>query len=132
MAAMSAVMLLRILVSVYFAFSSADKQAKPGQTVILPCKTADSQPALAVEWRRSDLESEYVLLFRDDRTDAGNQHPSYKNRTDLQDRQMKNGDVSLVLKNVTTNDTGTYECKVQNEESRRIKLIVQVDVPPSP
>ncbi|XP_047216149.1 coxsackievirus and adenovirus receptor homolog [Girardinichthys multiradiatus] len=43
---------------------------------------------------------------------------------------MKNGNVSLVLKNVTTNDTGTYECRIQNEGGRDTKLINLDVVPP--
>ncbi|MEQ2293902.1 hypothetical protein AMECASPLE_038158 [Ameca splendens] len=106
--------------------------AEPGQNITLPCRAADNKPAIAVEWRRTGLGKEYVLLYRDGRIDPGNQHPSYKNRVDLQDRQMKDGDVSLVLKNLTTNDTGAYECRVQNEGSLDTKLLrtIQLDVPP--
>ncbi|MEQ2238996.1 hypothetical protein ILYODFUR_039211 [Ilyodon furcidens] len=45
---------------------------------------------------------------------------------------MMEGNVSLVLKNVTTNDTGAYECRVQNEGSLETKLLrtIQLDVPP--
>ncbi|CAI5659981.1 unnamed protein product [Oreochromis niloticus] len=43
---------------------------------------------------------------------ADNQHPSFKNWVDLQDRQMKDGDVSLILNNVTINDAGTYKCRL--------------------
>ncbi|MED6240401.1 hypothetical protein ATANTOWER_020530 [Ataeniobius toweri] len=43
---------------------------------------------------------------------------------------MKNGNVSLVLKNVTTNDTGTYECRIQNEGGRNTNLINLDVVPP--
>ncbi|MED6282351.1 hypothetical protein CHARACLAT_031156 [Characodon lateralis] len=106
--------------------------AEPGQNITLPCRAADNKSAIAVEWRRTDLGKEYVLLFRDGRIDPGNQHQSYKNRVDLQDRQMKDGDMSLVLKNLTTNDTGEYECRVQNEGSHDTKLLrtIQLDVPP--
>uniref|UniRef100_A0A3P9NAX5 Ig-like domain-containing protein n=1 Tax=Poecilia reticulata TaxID=8081 RepID=A0A3P9NAX5_POERE len=90
---------------------------EPGQDAILPCEAPDSKAVIVVEWRKTDLGQEYVLQYRDEQMDPFFQHPSFRNRVDLQDRQMKAGDVSLVLKNVTTNDTGTYQCRVQNEGS---------------
>ncbi|XP_038164525.1 programmed cell death 1 ligand 1-like isoform X2 [Cyprinodon tularosa] len=95
---------------------SADQihiQAEPGQTVILPCRAPDSNsPVTAVEWSRPDLEPEHVLLYNEDYSYPENQHPSFKNRVDLQDRRMKDGDASLILKDVRTEDSGTYECSV--------------------
>ncbi|XP_076734738.1 polymeric immunoglobulin receptor-like isoform X2 [Maylandia zebra] len=86
--------------------------AKPGQDVTLTCRTPNNNNNTSVEWRRTDLESEYVLLYQHGHVDPSNQHPSFKNRVDLQDRQMKDGDVSLILRNVTINDTEIYECLV--------------------
>ncbi|MEQ2248844.1 hypothetical protein ILYODFUR_023203 [Ilyodon furcidens] len=95
---------------------SADQiniKAEPGQTVTLPCGAPDNNsPVTAVEWSRPDLEPQHVLLYQEDFSYPENQHPSFKNRVDLQDRQMKDGDVSLVLKNVRTEDSGIYECSV--------------------
>ncbi|XP_025760952.1 programmed cell death 1 ligand 1-like [Oreochromis niloticus] len=94
-------------------FVSADQKtitAKSGQNVILTCRAPNN--ILVVEWSRADLGDEYVFVFRDGQFDPVNQHPSFKNRVDLQDRQMKDGDVSLILKDVTTSDAGTYECRV--------------------
>ncbi|XP_035771377.1 polymeric immunoglobulin receptor-like [Neolamprologus brichardi] len=88
--------------------------AKPGQkSVTLPCRAPNNSSSISVvEWSRTDLQDEYVLLYRDDLFDPTNQDPSFKNRVDLQDRQMKDGDVSLILKDVTINDNGTYVCQV--------------------
>uniref|UniRef100_A0A3B5LKZ0 Ig-like domain-containing protein n=1 Tax=Xiphophorus couchianus TaxID=32473 RepID=A0A3B5LKZ0_9TELE len=98
-------------------------RGEPGQSITLPCSSAASSSVIAVQWRRTDLGSEYVLLFRDGQFDVGNQNPSYQNRVDLVDQQMKDGNVSLVLKNLTTNDTGLYQCQVQNEGSLDTELI---------
>ncbi|XP_054881713.1 sodium channel subunit beta-4-like [Poeciliopsis prolifica] len=107
--------------------------AVPGQKVSLPCRLPNNKPAVVVQWTRPDLEPEYVLLFRDEQLDPENQHPSFRNRVDLQDRRMEDGDVSLLLSDVKTSDTGKYECRVlQREESKKMKLIqiVYLDVAP--
>ncbi|XP_019210070.1 uncharacterized protein LOC109199189 [Oreochromis niloticus] len=107
----------------FVLFVSADQKnitAESGQDVTLTCR-APNNNIRAVEWSRADLRDEYVLLYRDGRFEPDDQHQSFKNRVDLQDRQMKDGDVSLILMNVTINDTGTYECGVVQKEG--LKLI---------
>uniref|UniRef100_A0AAZ1XP16 Ig-like domain-containing protein n=1 Tax=Oreochromis aureus TaxID=47969 RepID=A0AAZ1XP16_OREAU len=95
--------------------------AESGQDVTLTCR-APNNNIMVVEWSRADLGDEYVLLYRDDHLHSDNQHPSFKNRVDL---QMKDGDVSLILKDVTINDTGTYECRVQRQRES-LSLITSV------
>ncbi|CAI5660035.1 unnamed protein product [Oreochromis niloticus] len=115
MSAVTASLCSTLLFVGVFMFVSADQKiitAEPGQNVTLPCRAPNNSSSITgVEWSRADLGDEYVLLYRDDQLDPTNQHPSYKNRVDLQDRQMKDGDVSLILKDVMINDAGTYECE---------------------
>ncbi|MEQ2230734.1 hypothetical protein ILYODFUR_032372 [Ilyodon furcidens] len=128
------------LVSVLIIFISpvstdqSNITAEAGHDIILPCRAPDSKPVIAVRWTRTDLGSDYVLLYRNYQISLENQLLSYKNRVDLQEGQMKDGDVSLVLKNVTTDDRGTYECRVFQTEtnSRTTILIINLDVRPPP
>ncbi|XP_078101632.1 butyrophilin-like protein 2 isoform X3 [Sander vitreus] len=94
----------------------------PGDDVILPCQAADSS-IRAVEWTRPDLEPDTVLLYRDGRLTPDDQHPSFKDRVELVDRDLKDGDVSLILKNVSSIDVGTYECRVKTGDTDQIRLI---------
>uniref|UniRef100_A0A668V198 Ig-like domain-containing protein n=1 Tax=Oreochromis aureus TaxID=47969 RepID=A0A668V198_OREAU len=89
--------------------------AESGQNVTLPCR-----------WSRADFEPKHVLVYRGENFVPDEQHPSFKDRVDLQDRQMKDGDVSLILKDVTINDTGTYECRVLMGETRSWKSISSI------
>ncbi|CAI5660183.1 unnamed protein product [Oreochromis niloticus] len=126
MPALTSASLCCTLISVCFLFISADQKnikAVPGQTVTLPCEAPKHTHIIVVKWSRCDLDTEYVLLYQDEQFDPENQHPSFKNRVDLQDRQMKDGDVSLILKDVTINDTGTYKCHVVQTKTNQGKRV---------
>ncbi|CAI5660416.1 unnamed protein product [Oreochromis niloticus] len=115
----------KVLLILSLVLASTDQKmitAESGQNVTLTCR-APNNNILVVKWSRADLKEEYVLLYRDEQFVPDDQHPSFKNRVDLQDRQMKDGDVSLILKNVTINDTGTYKCLVVHREGDNLKPI---------
>ncbi|XP_006808399.1 nectin-4-like [Neolamprologus brichardi] len=109
--------------SVLRSNASKDKinaTAESGQDVNLTCRAPGKDNAIiVVEWSRADLGTKYISLYRGRKFVPDHQHPSFKDRVDLQDRQMKDGDFSVILKNVTTADSGTYECRVETKTNRR-------------
>ncbi|XP_051800462.1 uncharacterized protein LOC110969531 isoform X2 [Acanthochromis polyacanthus] len=105
--------------------------AKLGQTAILPCKAPNNKTIKGVEWKRPDQNQGYVLLYRDGKFLSEFQHPSCENRVDLQDKEMKDGDVSLVLKDVTMEDRGRYECRVLQKGENKPASIIDLEVHPS-
>ncbi|CAI5678493.1 unnamed protein product [Oreochromis niloticus] len=114
----------------FVLFVSADQKnitAESGQDVTLTCRAPNNNINI-VEWSRADLGDKHVFLYRDEQFDPEGQHPSFKNRVDLQDRQMKDGDVSLILKDVTTADNGAYECRVLMGEIHLLKLINSINL----
>uniref|UniRef100_A0A3Q0QTQ7 Ig-like domain-containing protein n=1 Tax=Amphilophus citrinellus TaxID=61819 RepID=A0A3Q0QTQ7_AMPCI len=98
--------------------------AESGQNVTLTCRGPNNNIHI-VEWSKADLGKQCVLMQRDGHFVPDYQHPSFKNRVDLQDRQMKDGDVSVILKNVTINDGGTYECRVKTGAKRRSRALLK-------
>ncbi|XP_026179803.1 V-set domain containing T-cell activation inhibitor 1-like isoform X2 [Mastacembelus armatus] len=95
-----------------------DITAEPGQTVTLTCRAPSSSEIRTLEWTRPDLDPKYVFVYWNNQPDPVNQHPSFKERVELKDSQMKDGDVSVTLKDVTFTDTGTYECRVFQGQSK--------------
>ncbi|XP_059210950.1 coxsackievirus and adenovirus receptor homolog [Centropristis striata] len=88
-------------------------RAKPGGDVVLPCQAGLGGAITLLEWRRPDLKArEYVFFYREERAYPNYQLPSVRGRVEPREPGMKNGDVSVVLKDVSVNDTGTYECRV--------------------
>ncbi|XP_013763456.1 uncharacterized protein LOC102208411 [Pundamilia nyererei] len=125
MSAVTSASICWTLLSVCLSFVSAVEEVilgQTGMTIALPCQVpSNNNPIVAVEWSRRDLEPEYVLFYRDNKLVPDYQHPSFKNRVDLQDRQMKGGDVSLILMDLTTDDAGAYECYVVQKGANHSK-----------
>ncbi|XP_067380755.1 myelin-oligodendrocyte glycoprotein-like [Channa argus] len=106
--------LLLLCISPVFVFVVQNITAREGENVSLPCSALQNSDIIVIEWsRRFQNFSHVVFLHRDGWFDPWNQHPSYKNRVELKDEQMKDGNMSLILKNVIISDTGTYDCLIQ-------------------
>ncbi|CAK6984848.1 titin-like%2C partial, partial [Scomber scombrus] len=116
----------QIKLIVYLKVKDLPITAQPGQTVTLPCR-APNVTIAAVEWIRSDLEKR-VYFKSDGHLNTADQDPSYVNRVQLEDDEMKNGELSLILKNVNSNDGGTYVCRYVEKTGRRRKRSDQMKV----
>ncbi|GLD71253.1 coxsackievirus and adenovirus receptor homolog [Lates japonicus] len=92
---------------------STEKTVKPGEDVLLHCQGPRDDTIIMLRWSKPDLKSKlYVFYFKDNRSYEKYQHPSFHGRVELRDPEMKNGDASVILKNVNINDAGRYKCYV--------------------
>uniref|UniRef100_A0A3Q1I9H6 Ig-like domain-containing protein n=1 Tax=Anabas testudineus TaxID=64144 RepID=A0A3Q1I9H6_ANATE len=92
---------------------SQEVTVKPGENATLDCVGSSQAPIEVLKWVKPDLKSDhYVLFYRDENIQESYQHPLYVDRVKLRDPEMKDGDVSVIVKSVTINDTGIYECEV--------------------
>ncbi|XP_030581218.1 sodium channel subunit beta-3-like [Archocentrus centrarchus] len=90
-----------------------DVQVKLGEDVTLQCQISKHETISVLKWSRPDLNTDgYVYFYRNRRSYQNYQHPSFHGRVKLRNPEMKDGDFSLILKNVTFNDAGIYECHI--------------------
>ncbi|KAL3050961.1 hypothetical protein OYC64_001276 [Pagothenia borchgrevinki] len=98
-------------------------KAKPGEDVTLHCNTSTDAAITVLEWKRPELK-QYVFYYRDNKPMESFQNPLYRGRVELNNPEMKNGHFTVLLKNVNTNDTGTYKCRVISLSNNRRKRSV--------
>ncbi|XP_034059052.1 uncharacterized protein LOC117537791 [Gymnodraco acuticeps] len=110
------------------AGESLGENATSGENVTLRCNSSTDAAITKVEWSRPELE-DYVFYFSDNRLIESIQDPRYRGRVELEDPKMKNGNASVLLKNVSINDTGTYHCWVitlsNNRRKRNVRELVR-------
>ncbi|KAJ8261426.1 hypothetical protein COCON_G00171490 [Conger conger] len=87
-----------------------------GASVTLPCSVDTPIPLheLEVQWMR-DSES-LVHLFLEGESRPESQSPAYSGRAEFFTEEISKGNFSLLLRNVTTEDRGMYQCVVHTEE----------------
>ncbi|XP_030608942.1 myelin-oligodendrocyte glycoprotein-like isoform X3 [Archocentrus centrarchus] len=113
--------------------------AAPGDDVILPCHLEPmfDVRGLTVEWSQPDLKPdpsdrlsrvEYVHLYRDRKEVPDMKLASYFRRTELFMDDLKHGNISLKILNVSEEDSGRYRCFIPKLRSRVKAAIVQLVV----
>nr|XP_055038302.1 butyrophilin subfamily 3 member A2-like [Misgurnus anguillicaudatus] len=93
--------------------SSGPLEVPLGGSVVLPCSVHSLLPLkdLKVEWRRSDSQT-LIHLYQDGDIRPDAQHQDYHDRARFFTEDIKHGNFSLLLKNLTAEDEGQYTCKV--------------------
>ncbi|KAM4713898.1 uncharacterized protein FYW61_019026 [Anableps anableps] len=78
-----------------------------GRSVTLPCRAPSmADPIKYLEWSRTDQKMSYIILYRDQHFYPDFQDRAFRDRAALLDKEMKEGEVSLLLKNATAADSG--------------------------
>ncbi|KAL3050932.1 hypothetical protein OYC64_001247 [Pagothenia borchgrevinki] len=101
-------------------------EEKSGENVLLRCSSSTDAAITKLEWKRPELKDDYVFFFKDNKLFDKYQIPRYRGRVQLSDPEMKNGDASVLLKNVNIDDSGTYQCWVITHSNNRRKRDLRV------
>lgn len=99
-----------------------------GQSCELPCKAPPGKDVTVLRWCRQERSSPYIFLYRNDKVEHEGQDPCFSNRINLNESKFLSGDLSLVLKNVSFEDSGTYTCLFLTEDHTRKVVTIHLTV----
>ncbi|XP_051800552.1 coxsackievirus and adenovirus receptor homolog [Acanthochromis polyacanthus] len=94
----------------------------PEEDAVLQCQSPAEGKISVLKWSRPNRNSDgYVYFYRNNRCFHSYQHPRFHGRVELRRPDMKNGDATLILRNVTEQDAGIYECYTSVKNLERSK-----------
>ncbi|XP_027741822.1 coxsackievirus and adenovirus receptor isoform X2 [Empidonax traillii] len=106
-----------------------------GEKVTLPCSfelSEEDEGPLDIEWVLIPADNQkketIIIMYAVDRI-YNNYYAALTERMEFTSPDPRNGDASLVIRNLKAADTGTYQCKVKKApgvQSRKIQLTVLV------
>ncbi|XP_026009967.1 uncharacterized protein LOC113013350 isoform X1 [Astatotilapia calliptera] len=87
-------------------------KVRRGENATLECYGPSDATEIMLRWTKPDLQTDnYVIYLKDGHFQKDLQNDLFKGRVELKDSKwMTNGNFSVILQNVTLNDSGTYEC----------------------
>lgn len=87
--------------------------ARSGQDVTLDCQKPSYIDGYIVvlEWSEPAITLEDFVFLYTDRPNKNHQHDRFKGRVELKHPSI-NVDASVIIKNVTVEDTGIYVCRI--------------------
>ncbi|XP_057202666.1 uncharacterized protein LOC130561972 [Triplophysa rosa] len=100
-----------------------------GGSVLLPCSvdSLSSLEDLEVEWKKSDSQT-LIHLYQDGDIRPEVQHEDYHDRAHFFTENIKHGNFSLLMKNVTVQDEGQYTCTVHSGQESGETVVEIKDV----
>ncbi|XP_006808396.1 V-set domain-containing T-cell activation inhibitor 1-like [Neolamprologus brichardi] len=110
-------------------------KVRRGENATLECYGPSEATEIMLRWTKPDLQTnDYVIYLKDGHLQKDLQHDLFKGRVKLKDSKwMTNGNFSVILKNVTLNDSGTYKCYAayNNQAAQPLNSIsLKVEDPP--
>ncbi|XP_019210016.1 uncharacterized protein LOC106097088 [Oreochromis niloticus] len=88
-------------------------KVRRGENATLECYGRSDATEIMLRWTKPDLQTDdYVIYLKDGHFQEHFQNDLFKGRVEMKDSKwMTNGNFSVILQNVTMNDSGTYECE---------------------
>ncbi|XP_030287186.1 uncharacterized protein LOC115590064 isoform X2 [Sparus aurata] len=99
--------LIFLVLSAAVLSACEDTQKKPGDDVTLQCLVHTDGDITVMAWKHQSVGD--VIVLRNNHSYESDQHPSVRGRVD---HTYQDGVFTVILKNVTINDSGTYECVI--------------------
>uniref|UniRef100_A0A3Q0SGZ6 Ig-like domain-containing protein n=1 Tax=Amphilophus citrinellus TaxID=61819 RepID=A0A3Q0SGZ6_AMPCI len=109
---------LSVCLSVLSALEVEFVEVTQGQeSVQLPFHTADLPQDVSVEWRLKDMK---VHVYKVGENQPDQQEEDYRGRTEMNEKPLRTGDLSLRLKHLQLTDSGVYTCTVYNKDGHML------------